>query len=366
MARPILRLATHLTRRTRMTAWAIAFACMVLVGALSLAEGLANGIESVTGRIDTGPALYIRGPELLRSEIDSNSVAGLPGTFVAIQAHPADLEVNGLIFPIIVVALVHYDGGEPSSPFPEGRDDLSLDVGLRARIEGTIGGPVPGTGNLSLFDLPEPLPLPIVAAPLSRPIPFPDDWAYVRSDLLAAMSLERGGPVQGILADEALGPSVVQDLGLTRLDTVGAIGFVRGGIEQVQASLRVLAVIVAVVIGLLVYAAMSLEVHQSGREIRILRSLGATPRAVARVYEARAILLAIVGGILGAALGICVANAVVSFAPFAGLPHLVILEVPLAPIGLTLLVVLASASLAGLVPSRRAAILARSKGAVPS
>src|SRR5437867_11773581 len=32
MPRPILRLATRFTRRTRATAWAIAFACMVLVG----------------------------------------------------------------------------------------------------------------------------------------------------------------------------------------------------------------------------------------------------------------------------------------------------------------------------------------------
>src|SRR5438477_87512 len=56
MPRPVLRLATRLTRRTRTTAWAIAFACMVLVGTLSLADGFANGVGSVADRIGSGRA----------------------------------------------------------------------------------------------------------------------------------------------------------------------------------------------------------------------------------------------------------------------------------------------------------------------
>ncbi|HKW42735.1 MAG TPA: hypothetical protein VJP06_00985, partial [Thermoplasmata archaeon] len=93
MARPILRLVTRLTRRTRATAWAIAFGCMVLVGALSLADGFANGIDSVANRIGSGPALYIRGSELLTSEIDSTDLANLSGEFLILRAHPALLEM---------------------------------------------------------------------------------------------------------------------------------------------------------------------------------------------------------------------------------------------------------------------------------
>src|SRR6266699_7033660 len=87
MPRPVLRLATRLTRRTRTTAWAIAFACMVLVGTLSLADGLANGVGSVADRIGSGPAAYIRGRELLASEIDANVLSGIPGDFLALRAH---------------------------------------------------------------------------------------------------------------------------------------------------------------------------------------------------------------------------------------------------------------------------------------
>src|SRR5437867_7148651 len=100
MARPILRLATRFTRRTRATAWAIAFACMVLVGAISLADGLANGVGSVANRIGSGPAVYIQGDELLASAIDSGALSIVPGDFVAMRAHAASLEINRLTLSV--------------------------------------------------------------------------------------------------------------------------------------------------------------------------------------------------------------------------------------------------------------------------
>src|SRR5207245_7756020 len=103
-------------------------------------------------------------------------------------------------------------------------------------------------------------------------------------------------------------------------------------IAEVQSSLRLLALIIAAVIGLLVYAAMSLEVHSRAREIATLRSLGASPATVARVYEAQAVVLALSGAILGSALRIVAAHAVGSFAPVLGLPNLVLLSPPAAAV----------------------------------
>src|SRR6266702_2364848 len=179
--------------------------------------------------------------------------------------------------------------------------------------------PVAASGNVSLFGL-HLTDLPIVAPPPTRSELFPDNWAYVRPDLLIAMNATQGGPVQAILAAAPLDPSVVASLRLTRLDTLGAIGFVRGSVAEVQSSLALLALVIAVVIGLLVYAAMSLEVHARAREIATLRSLGASPTTVAGIYQAQAIVLALAGAILGSALGIVAAHAVVSFAPL-GRPH---------------------------------------------
>src|SRR5207249_298180 len=73
-------------------------------------------------------------------------------------------------------------------------------------------------------------------------------------------------------------------------------------------------------------------------EIATLRSLGASPAAVAGVYEAQAVVLALAGAILGSALGIVAAHAVVSFAPILGLPNLVILSPPTAAVLLALLI----------------------------
>ena len=365
MSRPILRLATRLTRRTRATAWAIAFACMVLVGAMSLADGLANGVGSVANRIGTGPAVYIQGNELLASAIDPAALSNVIGDFVAMRAYAAGLEINGLALSVFVVALESYHAGVGTIVFPAGPRNVSLDVGLRDQIQSDSGRPVASSGNLSLFGL-HLTDLPIVAPPPTRSPLFPDDWVYVRPELLIAMNATRGGPVQAILADAPLDPSIIASLRLTRLETLGAIGFVRGSVAEVQSSLALLALVIAVVIGLLVYAAMSLEVHARAREIATLRSLGASPATVAGVYEAQAVVLALAGAILGSALGIVAAHAVVSFAPLAGLPNLVILAPPTVAVGLALLISGVAAVFAGLVPSRRAAIHIRTKGALPS
>src|SRR5207247_6586748 len=216
--------------------------------------------------------------------------------------------------------------------------------GLREQIVVESGLPVATSGNLSLFGL-HLTDLPIVGPPPTRSELFPDNWAYVRPDLLIAMNATQGGPVQAILADAPLDPAVIASLRLTRLETLGAIGFVRGSVAEVQSSLTLLALVIAVVIGLVVYAAMSLEVHARAREIAILRSLGASPAAVARVYEAQALVLALGGAILGSARGVVAAHAVVSLAPLLGLPNLILLSPPVVPGGL---------ALAGAPPSARA------------
>src|SRR5437879_8802395 len=98
---------------------------------------------------------------------------------------------------------------------------------------------------------------------------------------------------------------------------------------------------------------MILEVHTRTREIATLRSLGASPVTVAGVYEAQAVVLALAGAILGSALGIVAAPAVVSFAPLAGLPHLVVLSPPAVAVGLAVLFSRVGGAFSGLVSFSR-------------
>src|SRR5438309_11488889 len=111
---------------------------------------------------------------------------------------------------------------------------------------------------------------------------------------------------------------------------------------------------------------MSFEDQSRAREIAPPRILGASPATVAGVYEAQALILALAGAILGSALGIVAAHAVVSFAPLLGLPNLILLSPPLVPVGLAFAVALLAGAVGGIVPSRRAAVLTRAREAAPS
>src|SRR5438270_6731450 len=288
MPRPVLRLATRLTRRTRTTAWAIAFACMVLVGTLGLADGFANGVGSVADRIGSGPSVYIRGQELLASEIDADRLSEIPGDFLALRAHTGELEINNESLPVVVVALVNYQAGNATNSFPVGARDLSLDAGLRERIQEMSERPVENAANLSLFGI-RLTGLPVVPPPPTLSPLFPDTWAYVRADLLVGMDLVHGGSVQAIVTNATLDPSMVSRLGLTRMEAIGAVGFVRAGVAQIQATLQLLALVIGLVIALLVYAAMSLEVHARAREMATLRRRGATPGRVAARHQGQAL-----------------------------------------------------------------------------
>src|SRR5207245_10645877 len=164
--------------------------------------------------------------ELLASAIDPVALSNVSGDFVAMRAHAAVLEINGLTLSVFVVALESYNAGVGTIGFPLGPRNVSLDVGLRAQIQSESGMPVASSGNLSLFGL-HLRDLPIVAPPPTRSALFPDDWAYVRPDLLIAMNATQGGPVQAILAVAQLDPAVVESFWLSSLDTLRANVFVR-------------------------------------------------------------------------------------------------------------------------------------------
>ncbi len=366
MGRPILRLATRINRRTRWTAWAIAFGCMVLVGSLNLVDGLSAGVDSVTSRFASGPTLYLRGTDLLASAIDPGSLAAIPSDYVALRAHVGTLTANGTSLQVVVASLTQVHDGNASVSVPADADGVALDTGLRAEIDAATGAPPGSLANLSLFGLPA-QPFRVAPAPASRPALFPDTWAWVRPEAFSAWSPADGTPAQAVLTPTPLDPALASRLGLTPLQTVGAIGFTQASVAEARTVLLALAAVVGVVIGLLVFSAMGLEVQARAEEIRTLRSLGASPRTVAAVYEAQALVLALLGATLGSALGIVVAHGLVSFAPLLDFPSLVILPLPTIPVALAFALALLASALAGLVPARRAVRAAReTPEAIPS
>src|SRR5438552_1621072 len=117
---------------------------------------------------------------------------------------------------VIVVAVVNSHAGTGTDPYPIGARDVSLDSGLREEIEEQIEAPLADVAALDLFGI-RLTNLPVVPPPPTRSPLFPEDWAWVRADLLAAMDPVHGGAVQAIVTDLPLDASTVQRLGLTRL-----------------------------------------------------------------------------------------------------------------------------------------------------
>jgi FtsX-like permease family protein len=363
--RPVTRLATRVDRRTRLTAWAIAFACMVLVGSILLVGGLASGVDSVTQRFETGPHVYARGADLLGSTIDANALTGLSVPFEALRVHTATLEVNNFSIAVVVASIESHANGTVTVPFPASMNSVALDAGLVSEFLADTGRPVNGTANLTIFGTAHP-GLPIAPPPSSRPAILPDTWSWIRPEMFVALSPSAGGPIQALLTDGPLDGGTVTRLGLTSIDPVGAVGFAHATVDEAAGPLILLTAVVAIVIALLVYATMSLEVHERTAEIRILRGLGASARTVAAVYEGQAMVLSVLGASLGSALGILAAHAIVAFASIAGLPNLVVLPLPGGAVLAAFAVALIAGATAGIVPVSRALSILRGPEAIPS
>ena len=358
MPRPMLRLATRLTRRTRLTAWAIGFACMVLVGSLSLIDGMSAGVDSVAPRFQTAPYVYLRGQDLLASSIDAAKLAAIPGNYSVLRVRVGNLTVGGISIAVVVASLDVHAGGNTTALFSGGTDSVALDTGLVQEVGDTVGPPAPTAVNLTVSGHAF-ANLSVAPPPSTRPPLLPATWAWVDPALLVAADSTSGASVQAVVTDAPLDPSLAATLGVAPLNTVGAIGFVQGSVSEARSALAALSIVVGAVIVLLVMSAMGLEVRQREAEIRTLRSLGASPRIVSAVIGTRALLVALLGATLGSALGIGVAHAVVSFAPVAGLPSLILLAPPYGAVLLAYATAVLASLVGAAVPAHRAALIAR-------
>jgi putative ABC transport system permease protein len=141
----------------------------------------------------------------------------------------------------------------------------------------------------------------------------------------AQLAFARNGKVDRI--DVALPPGVTFDVGQRQLQaTLGNRAVADRPSKRAASLARMTAAFsggltvtaaIAVLVGtFLVYNAIAVAVSQRRREIGVLRSIGATRRAVVATFLGEALLLGLVGGAIGVALGAALAKSVVGqFAP---------------------------------------------------
>ncbi|WP_435196338.1 FtsX-like permease family protein [Natronomonas sp. EA1] len=136
---------------------------------------------------------------------------------------------------------------------------------------------------------------------------FPDAWAVVPPGSLDAPD--------GALV---LGPGeTVPDEGVPLR---GALAFFLAGTGDLLAVLGVVAVLAALLVGVVVFSVTRTTVRARTTAIRVIRSTGATPGQVRRLFLARTGLVVGFAVLLGYGLGVVLTNTVVTVAVMAGLP----------------------------------------------
>jgi ABC-type lipoprotein release transport system permease subunit len=100
----------------------------------------------------------------------------------------------------------------------------------------------------------------------------------------------------------------------------GALAFFVQGTESLLVLLRLLTLGAAVLVAVTVYSVLRMVVRDRRETITVLRATGATPRAIALPFVARAGLLTLVGVLIGYAVGVVIPNAAINVAVFLGLP----------------------------------------------
>lgn len=107
----------------------------------------------------------------------------------------------------------------------------------------------------------------------------------------------------------------------------GVLAFFLAGVREVLAALAVVGLLGAVLAGVTVFATTRTTVRDRASTIAVLRATGATPRAIASLFAARALLQVAVGVAAGYAGGVIITNVVVNAAVAAGVPASLSVEV---------------------------------------
>jgi putative ABC transport system permease protein len=129
----------------------------------------------------------------------------------------------------------------------------------------------------------------------------------------------------------------------------------RSGMVDAMLGLVTVLLLLAVLIALLgITNTLALSIVERTREIGLLRAVGTSRTQVGRMVRVEAALMAIVGGLVGIALGTVLAAATVRA---LGGTIVIPLTIPVAQLAVYLVVAAIGGVLAGLVPGRRAASL---------
>ena len=185
---------------------------------------------------------------------------------------------------------------------------------------------------------------------------FPNDWIIASDRVIDALSPELGSNYSFLIVFEETEQveDMVKNNNLNSRHTTSVVSFFEAGIYQVESNLWSIVLTTGIIVVLLVYSIMSIEIQYHKPTIENLRGLGAKKRVIVGIFTMKSLMITITGGAMGIALGICVANGIVSVASLFGVNTIIIPLVDLRSIFLPLGLSMASGLIGGLIPSLKA------------
>jgi ABC-type antimicrobial peptide transport system permease subunit len=329
-------------KRIFATTIGIALCVMYLVGTMSMVSGLHDSTQNAADLFEKGFLIVYEGNTLSESYIDLDTINALPGEYAICSIVVAN--VSGFETRVLAIEDEHnIIGGVnitlanevlPGSEFPAGdvtkleliKDQKSLSMNITARYK-------PYTSNI-----------------------FPDDWILASQNTVRSLNPELENKYSFVVIprenEEAL--NILENKGFHIMQSVSIVEFFELGFYQVEGNLWGVVISSAVIIVILVYNIMRIEIQYRIPDIKIIKYLGASPKLVIVVFLSQALFITCVGAVLGLALGIIAAHAIVSFSQLLGLTAVLVPQITIYLVGLPIAIAVLAGLIGGFIPAYKA------------
>ncbi len=338
----LFKMIVKVNKRILATIIGIALCVMYLVGTMSMTAGLHTTTEKVADMFEQEFTIVYEGNSLSESSLDGAMVEALPGQYTAciiVTANVSGIETRVLSlsdpYNILGWRDVSLENDVlPGDDFPVGNKNeltitteyISISVNITTQYSSYTSDILPNNWIIAPMDLTR-----LLNPNLENKYSF---LVIPESNQEALESLESGD--------------------LNTMQSKGIVQFFELGIYQVERNLWGIVISSALIIVLLVYNVMKIEILYRVPDIKIIKYLGGSPKIVMNVFLSQALFISIAGAVLGIALGIIGANALMSFTELLGYSSILVPQISLYILGIPTLTAIAAGLAGGFFPAYKA------------
>ncbi|UCE73897.1 MAG: FtsX-like permease family protein [Methanomassiliicoccales archaeon] len=331
-----------MNKRIFVTTIGISLCVMYLVGTMTMVTGLHNSTKSAADMFEKGFFVVYDGYSLSESEIDAETIEMIPGQFAVCMITVAN--VSGIETRVLAIEDPHNIlGGGNMTLFDEVLPGANFGIGNATKLNISTEYALLSMNITSQYK------------PFTSAV-FPDNWILASEITLRTLkpTLEDGCSFIVVPSDNKQATGYLEKKGYTMMQSVSIVEFFELGFYQVEGNLWGVVISSAVIIVILIYNIMKIETQYRVPDIKIIKYLGASPRTVLYVFLSQALFISGVGSILGLALGIIAANAIVSLSQLLGFTSVLVPQVTLYIIGLPIAMALLAGLAGGFFPAYKA------------